>query len=140
MQLISFTNGSGPLGYTELSETFFAQARGIADGSNSLPYFVGSGDVLAHRYPDSILAMASFRPAYVVLYLLGMWTLGLLGALFVPKLPLGVPRRGFELYSWIAAFRMDELVGAEGDMGIRKNMELHEIADQLGGLKFRYQC
>jgi hypothetical protein len=69
-----------------------------------------------------------------------MLTLGLLAGLFVPKLPLDVPHRGFELYSWMAAFHVDELVGTEGDMGITRNMELREIADRQGELKFRYQC
>ena len=86
------------------------------------------------------MSTASFRPAYVSLYLLSMLTLGLLGGLFVPKLPLDVPHRGFELYSWMAAFHVDELVGTEGDIKIKRNMELHEIADRMGGLKFRYQC
>jgi hypothetical protein len=68
-----------------------------------------------------------------------MLILGLLGGLFVPKLPLDVPHRGFELYSWMAAFHADELVVCERDMEITRNMEVHEIADRLGELKFRYQ-
>jgi hypothetical protein len=84
------------------------------------------------------MSTASFRPVYVSLYLLSMLTLGLLGGLFVPKLPLDVPHRGFDLYSWMAAFHADELV-TEKDMGMTRNMELHEITDRLGGLKFRYQ-
>jgi hypothetical protein len=139
LQIISFTSGSGVSGYTELSETLFAQARGVADATNLLPYFVGSGDTLARLYPDSVISDASFNPVYVSLYLLGMWILGLLGGLFVPKLPLNVPHRGFELYSWMAAFQADELVGTEGNMGITRNMELHEIAERLGELRFRYQ-
>ena len=92
-------------------------------------------------YPDSVMSMASFRLVHVGPYLLGIWTLGLLGALFVPKLPLDVPHRDFGLYSWMAAFHVDELVGTEGDtVWFKRNMELNEIADQLGGLKFRYQC
>ena len=28
--------------------------------------------------------------------------LGIIGELFVPTLPLGIPRRGFGVYSWLA--------------------------------------
>lgn len=63
--------------------------------------------------------------------------IGLIAGLFVPKLPLDVPRRGFELYSWLAAFQADELVGDTVN-GLPKNMDLREIHDQLGDLKFRY--
>jgi hypothetical protein len=59
-------------------------------------------------------------------------------SLFVPKLPLSVPRRGFELYSWVAAFHGDELVGAKNSIGIEKKMELKDIEQQIGDLKIRY--
>lgn len=72
------------------------------------------------------------------IYLLLVLFLGLVAALFVPKLPLDVPHRGFELYSWMAAFHADELVGEQPNSGITRNMPLGDIADQMGDLRFRY--
>ncbi|RDB19547.1 hypothetical protein Hypma_013386 [Hypsizygus marmoreus] len=136
--VISYTDGSGPLGYTELSETFFAQARGLADASNILPYFSGTGKLLARRYPDRVLSSASVNPLYMSIYLLLVLIFGLLAGFFVPKLPLNVPHRGFEVYSWMAAFHADELVGERRNVGIARNMELDDIEHQMGELRFRY--
>jgi hypothetical protein len=137
-QVISFTDGKGPLGYTELSETFFAQARGLADASNILPYFAGSGKTLARRYNDRVSSSASINPVYMGSYLAFILVVGLLAGFFVPKLPLDVPHRGFEVYSWIAAFHADELIGVGRNTGIARNMELDEIERRMGDLRFRY--
>ena len=66
--------------------------------------------------------------------------LGFIAAFFVPKLPLNVPRRGFSLYSWIAAFYGDELVGEPSgeEGGIAHKMELTDIERRMGDLRFRY--
>ena len=34
-----------------------------------------------------------------------IWILGILGELFVPMLPLNIPRREFGVYSWLALFQ-----------------------------------
>jgi len=135
--IISYTNGEGPYGYTELSPSYFAQARSLSDATNILPYFVGSGDALARCYPDSIIARATINTFYIVMYLVFVLVLGLIAGFFVPKLPLDVPHRGFELYSWVAAFQADELISERG-LAITRNMELDEIARRTGDLKFRY--
>ena len=138
LQVISFTGGQGPQGYTQLSASFFAQARALADASNVLPYFAGTGMSVARCYPDLILSDAHFNPGQTVGLLLVVLLVGLVAALFVPRLPLSVPRRGFELYSWMAAFHGDELVGAKDQIGIVKKMELKDIEQRVGDLKFRY--
>jgi len=138
LQVVSFTNGSGPMGYTELSESFFAQARGQADASNTLPYFIGWGQSLARLYPDLVLSRVSFNTLAMVVYLLGILILGTLAGLFVPRLPLGVARRAFDVYSWMAAFHADELVGNDQIAMINKNMELGDIEHRMGGVKLRY--
>jgi hypothetical protein len=138
LQLIAYTDGLGARGYTELSESFFAQARNLADATNILPYLVGSGDTVARCYPNRVLSSAYINPVHMSIYLLLVLLLGLLAGLFVPKLPLDVPHRGFELYSWMAAFHADELVGDQRNLGISRNMSLHDIADQMGDLRFRY--
>ncbi|KAG6915381.1 hypothetical protein DXG01_011753 [Tephrocybe rancida] len=136
--VVSYADGKGPLGYTELSAPYFAQARGLADASNMLPYFTGSGELLARRYSDSILSGTWINPIYMGVYLTLILLLGLLAGFFVPRLPLDVPHRGFEVYSWMAAFHADELIEIGRAPGIERNLELHEIAEQMGDLKFRY--
>lgn len=136
--MVFFTEGQGPLGYRELSAPYFAQARGLADASNILPYFAGTGDILTRRYQDLVLSSTSINPIYMGTYLGLILILGVIAGFFVPKLPLNVPHRGFEVYSWIAAFHADELMEIGGTSGIGKNLELHEIAQQAGDIKFRY--
>ncbi|KAF8075860.1 hypothetical protein FPV67DRAFT_386387 [Lyophyllum atratum] len=136
--VVSYTDGKGPLGYTELSEIYFAQARGLADASNVLPYFVGSGKTVARRYHDQVSSSASVIPLYMGIYLAFILVIGLVAGFFVPKLPLDVPHRGFEVYSWIAAFHADELIGVGRNVPISRNMELDEIEQRMGDLRFRY--
>ncbi|KAG6853509.1 hypothetical protein C0991_003704 [Blastosporella zonata] len=136
--VVSFTGGKGPLGYTELSAPYFAQARGLADGSNILPYFAGTGDLLTRRYMDRVLSNTWINPVNMGIYLALIFVFGVLAGLFVPRLPLNVPHRGFEVYSWMAAFHADELTEIGRAPGIEKNLELDEIAELMGDLKFRY--
>jgi len=138
LQVVSYTSGQGPLGYTELSESFFAQARGQADAGNTLPYLIGRGQSVARLYPDLVLSRVSFDTLAMIMYLLGLLIFGLVAALFVPKLPLGAPRRAFDVYSWMAAFRADELVSNDLDAMIKRNMELDDLEDHVGGVKLRY--
>ncbi|KAG6883889.1 hypothetical protein C0992_007533 [Termitomyces sp. T32_za158] len=136
--VVSFTEGQGPLGYRELSAPYFAQARGLADGSNLLPYFAGTGEILARRYQDRVLSSTSINPVYMGICLGLIFLLGVLAGFFVPTLPLDVPHRGFEIYSWIAAFYADELMEIGRTPVIEKNLKLQEIAQQVGDIKFRY--
>lgn len=115
-----------------------------------LPYFIGSGSLVVRVYPDLVLAFASIDPLAMVIALVVIFLLGLTAALSVPRLPLGIPRRGFGLYSWLAAFRAEELVGmsekqtGEGkryiliDLPIEKGMDIEDIEKQVGGMRFRY--
>ena len=136
--MVSYTGGVGPFSYTWLNASDFARVRGVADAGNILPYFSGTGDILARQYQDLVLSKTSVNPLHMGAYLGLILLLGLLAGFFVPKLPLNVPHRGFEVYSWIAAFRADELVEIDGMPGIEKNLELHEIAQQAGDVRFRY--
>ncbi|KAF9448455.1 hypothetical protein P691DRAFT_775370 [Macrolepiota fuliginosa MF-IS2] len=163
---ISYTTGQGPYGYTSLSASLFEQARGLADANNMLPYFAGSGSILARTYPDRLLASAYIVREQMIIALAVIFVLGLMAAFSVPRLPLDVPRRGFGLYSWVAAFYADELVGVgkgvpgaaggtgkadhqsggaglEGGPGpiglpIGRRMEIEEIEQRVGDVRFRY--
>ncbi|KAG6828760.1 hypothetical protein H0H92_006839 [Tricholoma furcatifolium] len=138
LKLVSFSGGDGPYGYTGLSPAFFAQARALSDATNLLPYLAGSGDLLARSYTDRELSSTSINPLFLAIYLTLILLLGLLAGFFVPKLPLNVPHRGFDAYSWIAAFHADELTEVGRTADFERNMELHEIMQQLGDHKFRY--
>ena len=137
MQLISFTDGQGPFGYTELSEAYYANSRALADAGNLLPYFAGSGWSFARRYYDKevssvTISLVNFAALIIVVILFGSFS-----AFFVPRLPLDMPRRGFDLYSWMTAFAAQELV-PDRKSRIGKLMELDEIMEDARDLKFRY--
>ncbi|KDR76711.1 hypothetical protein GALMADRAFT_225654 [Galerina marginata CBS 339.88] len=135
--LISFTGGQGPLGYTKLSEVYFAKARALADASNVLPYFAGSGLSVARRYPDQIVTNTKIANTEIATMIFVVCLMGGISALFVPRLPHDLPRRGFDLYSWFSAFSVQELVvDHPGRLG--KHMELREVVDYAGEQKFYY--
>ncbi|KAL0961471.1 hypothetical protein HGRIS_006415 [Hohenbuehelia grisea] len=136
--IISFTNGLGPQGYTELSETIFARARALADATNVLPYFAGTGDILARSYADRVIADASFSHIWLATFTASVLVLGIIAGLCVPRLPLGARRRGFELYSWVAAFQGSEMVSEMSRAGVERNMDLKDIEEKYGDMKFRY--
>ena len=100
-QAISFTNGSGPGGYTELSADRLAITRARIGAVNTLPYLVGSGTVVAQSYKDEVVAFATYEPWQLIVLPILIWILGVIGELFVPVLPLNIPRREFGLYSWL---------------------------------------
>ena len=56
----------------------------------------------------------------MLVYLSVVLLVGLFAGLFVPRLPLGMPRRGFELYTWMAAFQAGEWVGESTEDGGEK--------------------
>ncbi|KAK0191490.1 hypothetical protein F5146DRAFT_1048998 [Armillaria mellea] len=134
--LVSFTSGTGPYGYTELSGDLFARARAQADATNVLPYFAGSADTLARQYPDLVLAYAKIRVQYMVGLLIIVLGVGVIAGLFVPVLPFQVPHRGFDIYSWLAAFRANELTHING---ITKLMKTKDIKKRMGNSKISYQ-
>ncbi|KAJ7667582.1 hypothetical protein DFH06DRAFT_983175, partial [Mycena polygramma] len=129
-----------PKGYLELSAPYFAQARAMSDASNVLTYFAGSGQTVARCYPDRVLSNTKINTLDAVIVIVAVLLLGVCAGLFVPRLPMSVPRRGFELYSWMAAFYSHELVLDQIDHseGMVKRMELRDIQKHLGDLRFRY--
>jgi len=104
-QLVSLTDGTGPLGYTELSPNRFARFRARAGAAYALPYLVGSGLVVAQSYRSETLAYVTYKPWQLIALPVLVWILGIIGELFVPTLPLHIPRREFGVYSWLALFQ-----------------------------------
>ncbi|KDR74467.1 hypothetical protein GALMADRAFT_71149 [Galerina marginata CBS 339.88] len=135
--LISFTSGDGPYGYTELSEVYYAKARALADATNFLPYFVGSSLSVARRYPDQVVTNTKIANVQIAVIIFFVCLMGAISALFVPRLPLDLPQRGFDLYSWFSAFYAKELV-AEKPGSLDRHMELKEVVEYAGDMKFYY--
>jgi len=129
---VSFTGNVGPEGYTELSPQSYADVRGKADASNVLPFLSGTRPIVVRAYEDVVLASASFQPGILAGVLGGTLLLGTLAGFFVPALPFDIPRRGFGLFSWVAALRGQELGGELGQNIIDRHMDLNELEKTLG--------
>jgi len=64
--------------------------------------------------------------------------LGVIAAFFLPTLPLDVPRRGFGLFSWIAALQGQELMSDVTKHGVKRLEELEELEKTLGEKRVRF--
>ena len=97
---------------------------------------------MARKYQDIVVSDASINTPAMLGYLAFVLLVGLIAGLFVPRLPLGMPRRGFEMYTWMAAFQAGDLVAEidehAGEKEVSKNMELDEIESAMGDLKVKY--
>ncbi|KAG9079791.1 hypothetical protein FRC06_007464, partial [Ceratobasidium sp. 370] len=121
--LVSFTNGSGPLGYTKLDAARVADALAKSDSQHLLPYLAGSQLIVARSYPDKTVAYTRTSRLSLGILLLLMLLLGYLLAIFVPRLPLGLPRRDFGVFSWLAAIEGDAIVGIPTGVGRYEHLE-----------------
>jgi len=65
---------------------------------------VGSGPLVAQSYADETLAYTTYKQWQLIGLPILVWILGIIGELFVPTLPLNIPRREFGVYSWLALF------------------------------------
>jgi len=92
-------------GYTRLSPDRVAIILARAGAVNVLPCLAGSGFVVAQSYEDETLAYTIYKPWQLIGLSVLIWILGSIGELFVPRLPLDIPRREFGIYSWLALFR-----------------------------------
>ena len=129
---VSFTGNIGQQDYTELSPQFYADARGKVGASNTLPFFSGTGPIVVRAYKDVVLASASFHP-YILCGVLGIaLVLGVLAGLFVPALPLDIPRRGFGLFSWVAVLHGQELGGEFWQDKVDRHMDLDQLEKTVG--------
>jgi len=90
------------MGYTELSPDRFAIIRARVGAADALPYLAGSRPIVAQSYVDETLAYATYKRWQLISLPVLVWILGVIGELFVPTLPLGIPRREFGVYSWLA--------------------------------------
>ncbi|QRW13002.1 hypothetical protein RhiLY_12001 [Ceratobasidium sp. AG-Ba] len=134
--LVSFTNGSGPLGYTKLDPTRLAMSIAKSDSQHLLPYLAGSQPIVARSYPDKTVAYVKISQLWLGILLLIMLTLGYIAAIFVPRLPLGLPKRDFGVFSWLAAIEGDAIVGIP--TGVGRYEHLAELKQRGKDVKVRY--
>lgn len=134
---MSYTDGDGAYGYTELSKDYYAKARAIADAGNVLPYFSGSGSVISRCYRDKEVTVASINNGIFAIVISIVLLMGAISTFFVPRLPLGSPRRGFDLFTWLTAFAAREIVPDRAS-GLEKQMELKDIVQHAGELRYRF--
>ncbi|KAF8716041.1 hypothetical protein RHS02_09970, partial [Rhizoctonia solani] len=136
--VVSFTDGTGPLGYTKLDAERVANAIAKSDAQHLLPYLAGSQPILARNYPDKTVAYIRISKLGLSISLLVMLVLGYIVAIFVPRLPLGLPRRDFGVYSWLAAIEGDAIVGIPTGVGRYEHLE--ELQRRGGEVKVRYMA
>jgi len=135
--IVSFTDGVGPSGYTELSPDRLANILGGFDAAYALPYLVGSAPVVAQQYEDETVAYVAYEMWQLIALLAFLWILGIVGELFVPALPHQVPRREFGAYSWLALFQSKELrFEATGD--VDKMMRLDELEEKFSDKRVEF--
>ncbi|CAE6465347.1 unnamed protein product [Rhizoctonia solani] len=101
--VVSFTGNTEPGNYTKLVAAELQDVLGDVDCQHLLPYLVGSRPIVAHMYPDKTLAYTKIYLVWLIVTLIVVLLLGFVVAIFVPRLPLGLPRRDFGVFSWIAA-------------------------------------
>jgi len=135
--IVSFTDGTGLEGYTELSPDRFGVFLARANAVNILQYLVGSGSVVAQSYEDETLAYTTFTWWQMVAPLVAILILGIIGELFVPTLPHNIPRRAFGTYSWLALLQSQELqLEAANNLG--KFTSLGELEDNFSDKRVKF--
>ena len=137
-QSVSFTTGAGPGGYTTLNPANLEAAIASADSSNLLPYLVGSAPVLAYAYPDQVLAYTHVSVGWLLGVLFFILIMGYAASFFVPRLPMGLPRRDFGVISCLTLDGSGELPSPIKTPTWAKNTDLEDLRRRVGNVKVRY--
>ncbi|KAG9078966.1 hypothetical protein FRC06_008026 [Ceratobasidium sp. 370] len=134
--VVSFAGGTEPDGYSYIKSAELEDVLGDVDSQHLLPYLVGSQAIVGHLYPDKTVAYVKVFIVWLIVALLVVLTLGFVVAIFVPRLPLGLPRRDFGVFSWLAAIEGDSLVNLP--MGIGRLERLEELQRKAKDVPVRY--
>ena len=125
----------------------------MSDSTNVLPFLAGSKQLVARRFAVRTLAKANLLPWLTLTSLGGVWLAGVISGFTVPRLPLGVPPRGFDLMSWLAVLHGDGMVGSvpekvrkaqaekmneDGTPKLEEKMSLSELNKTMGEMRVRY--
>ena len=66
---------------------------------------MGSAPIVAQAYADETLAYVTYEQWELISLPILVLILGIVGELFVPTLPLNIPRRAFGVYSWLTLYQ-----------------------------------
>jgi hypothetical protein len=130
--------GDGLTGFTFVDSASYSKARGYASASMILPFLSGTGQLIARAYHDRTMATVIVQPIFLIIVLAFILLLGIMAAIFTPTLPQGVPRRGFDVYSWIALLFGDGLIQDVQDLKFERDMDLRELKRQTKNWKVKY--
>lgn len=116
----------------------------MADATNVLPFLAGTGAVVARLYPSHIISVASVDTVPMVIANVAILILGLIAGLCVPRLPLAVPRRGFDLMSWLAVLYGDNVVGQlpilpGSHSSLNQRVAVEDVDRRLGDVRIKYK-
>ncbi|PVF96314.1 hypothetical protein CPB86DRAFT_736976 [Serendipita vermifera] len=136
--LISWSGGNGPQDFTSLQPEFLEAAMGSADATQLLPYLIGSKSLVAYQYPVKTTAFAHLFVGPTIGSLAVILLVGFAAAFLVPRLPLGIPRRDFSVFTWLAAFEGDGMIHQAVKQNIERNMDLEELRRRYGEQKISY--
>lgn len=98
---------------------------------------MGSQKLTALIYPDRVSAFCEVDWLILTIAISVALGLGFIAAFFIPKLPLGLPRRDFGLFSWIAEGEMLMDSGRAGKTYMGDREQLEELREKIGSRKIR---
>ena len=103
------TYGTGPTGFTSILSKRYTTFRGVTTSLSVLPLLAGSAPLLVRSFVGITLATARVTLLFYM-SLISIFMLGFATIVYVPKMPRGMPGRGFGCYSWAAVFLGDGLI------------------------------
>ena len=110
-----------------------------------LPFLAGTGPIVARVYPSRTLSSTGIDTLPMIIVNISLLILGFIACLCVPKLPLGVPRRGFDLLSWLAVLHEENIIGQlpilpRGRVSTSHNRSTtDDIEEKLGDICVKYK-
>ena len=118
----------------------FASARAQADATSVLPFLAGTKLLTARQYREVEVANAHVAAVPTALSIVVVLLTGFGAGLCVPRLPRGVPRRGFDMNTWLAVLHGDGLANQLPVMkgGLENGMHVYEVDKRVGDLRVRY--
>ncbi|KAH8922633.1 hypothetical protein BT69DRAFT_1350753 [Atractiella rhizophila] len=130
--------------YVRLDEGKLADTLGRTNVRFLIPNLVGDGRVAGRAFVAAERTTPIINIWGFAIYLASSWLVGLLGILFVPKLPLLLPSRDLSPSSWMLAFRADNVVNPDdweafgnGRLGPYQNLDEMKRG-KMGEVRVRY--
>lgn len=123
----------------------YESSRGQSLAAYTLPYLAGSKQIVGRKYGDMVVATVTFLPLDAFIAIGAVALSGIVAGLFIPRLPNGVPRRGFDLLTWLTALFADGLAEqlppdfTEKRRGYAEEKDdIDEVRELVGDLRLRF--